>query len=162
MPERSLLILQAPGEPDKRADKNARGKQPRVLAKSRQAERLDSKVAALRQVFDERRARLQIEVAALCGAGCYRQRQPAAVAGVPLAGPRALASAAPGRGGAVLRAHRLRVTRESDGVEYPNLAVVFHRVFPLISRRVMCTRESHSVASYGHRYVLERVHVPMR
>jgi hypothetical protein len=63
--ELPLLILPAPGEPEKRAGKTGGGGAPRVPDRSRQAQRLDPKYVALQQALDARRARLRSEAVGL-------------------------------------------------------------------------------------------------
>lgn len=65
MPERPLLILPAPGEPERRGKKTGGGGRPRVPTRERQTERLAPRFTALQQAFDARRAHLRIEAAGL-------------------------------------------------------------------------------------------------
>ena len=65
MPERPLLILPAPGEPERRGAKTGRGGFPRLPSKSRQSDRLAPRFAALQQALDAQRARLRTEAAGL-------------------------------------------------------------------------------------------------
>ena len=65
MPERPLLILPAPGEPERRGTKTGRGGRPRLPSRPRQAERLTPRFAVLQQALNARRARLRTEAAGL-------------------------------------------------------------------------------------------------
>ena len=65
MPERPLLILPAPAEPEGRATKTGRGGPPQLPGKPRQDERLGPRFAALERALDTRRARLKTEAAGL-------------------------------------------------------------------------------------------------
>lgn len=65
MPERPLLILPAPSEPERRSTKTGRGGSPRLPSRTRQEERLGPRFAALQQALDARRARLRTEAAGL-------------------------------------------------------------------------------------------------
>lgn len=65
MPDRPLLILPTPGKPEVRRRKQGRGGPPHLPTRSRQAERLAPKFAALQRVLDSRGARLRTEAAGL-------------------------------------------------------------------------------------------------
>src|SRR6266446_7848259 len=65
MPERPLLLLPAPGEPETRAKKTSGRGKPHVPGRTRQGERLAPRFAALQQVFDARRALMRTEAAGL-------------------------------------------------------------------------------------------------
>lgn len=65
MPERPLLILAAPGEPEARAKRTGGGGSPQYPSKPRQAERLTPRFEALQQALEARRATLRTEAAGL-------------------------------------------------------------------------------------------------
>ncbi len=65
MPERPLLILPAPGEPERRRDKAGGGSAPHVPSRSRQGERLAPKFAALQDALNARRATLTTDATGL-------------------------------------------------------------------------------------------------
>lgn len=65
MPERPLLILPAPGEPERRGKRPAGGGRPHLPSRDRQAERLAPRFTALQQALDARRTRLQTEAVGL-------------------------------------------------------------------------------------------------
>lgn len=65
MPERPLLILPAPGEPERRKKKSGGGGQPHLPSRERQGERLGPRFSILQQALDARRARLQTEAAGI-------------------------------------------------------------------------------------------------
>lgn len=64
-PERPLLVLPAPGEPEKRGPKAGGGGTTRLPTRARQAERLTPKFEALQRAFDARRASLQTDAVGL-------------------------------------------------------------------------------------------------
>lgn len=61
MPERPLLILPSPGEPERRRQKSGGGGRPHLPTRERQAERLVPRFSLLQQALEARRARLQTE-----------------------------------------------------------------------------------------------------
>ena len=63
MPERPLLILPSPGEPERRKQKSGGGGRPHLPSRERQAERLVPRFSLLQQALDARRARLRTEAA---------------------------------------------------------------------------------------------------
>ena len=65
MPECPLLILPAPGRPEKRVMKTGRGGQAHLPTRERQTERLSPRFTVLQQVFDAQRARLRTEAVGL-------------------------------------------------------------------------------------------------
>lgn len=65
MPERPLLILPSPGEPERRKQKSGGGGRPHLPSRQRQAERLVPRFSLLQQALDARRARLQTEAAGI-------------------------------------------------------------------------------------------------
>jgi len=65
MPECPLLILPAPGRPEKRVTKTGRGGQAHLPTRERQTERLTPRFTVLQQAFDARRTRLRTEAVGL-------------------------------------------------------------------------------------------------
>jgi len=61
MPDRPLLILPAPGEPERRKNKGGGGGVPHLPNRRRQIERLTPQFTALQRAFASRAARLQAE-----------------------------------------------------------------------------------------------------
>src|ERR1044071_3102451 len=61
MPDRPLLILPAPGQPQGRAKKSGGPGSAHLPTRARQGERLVPRFAALQQAFNAKRARLRVE-----------------------------------------------------------------------------------------------------
>lgn len=61
MPDRPLLILPSPSEPERRNSKGGGGGKIHLPTRQRQTERLAPRFEALARAFDARRARLQVE-----------------------------------------------------------------------------------------------------